>query len=95
MYAAVPSIQKDCQVTLLPPPLDYSNPDLLLTPVQSLQYLHWRYGINFTLRSFYSMINRRQSPKPTYFRDKPRFTIPDIDEWVRQSLSDHRKKGGI
>jgi hypothetical protein len=62
---------------------DYNNPDLLLTPAQTVEYLRWRYGINIALSSFYSMINRGQSPIPTRFRGRPKFKIQDIDAWVR------------
>ena len=68
---------------------DY-NSDQLLTCTETLQYLKERYGIKITLRSFYSMISRGQSPKPTYFRTKPRFYIADIDAWVLANLSDRR-----
>ena len=70
---------------------EYNNPDMLLTPAQTVEYLRWRYGINMALSSFYSMINRKQSPKATYFRNRPKFTVADIDEWVRSSLSPNRK----
>jgi predicted DNA-binding transcriptional regulator AlpA len=70
-----------------------NNSDLLLLPKETLAYLASRYNINIKLKSFYSMINRKQSPKPTYFRNRPKFYVSDIDEWVRQNLSDHRKKG--
>jgi len=69
---------------------DYNKPDLLLTPKETLEYLDWRYRINIALASFYSMINRKEGPTPTYFRNRPKFTVPNIDAWVRSNLSDHR-----
>jgi hypothetical protein len=83
--AALPEI---AQMTLIP---DYNNPYLLLTPKKTLEYLDWRYGIHIALASFYSMINRKEGPTPTYFRGLPRFTVPNIDEWVRNNLSPDRK----
>jgi hypothetical protein len=59
------------------------NPDRrLLMPIEALADLAQRYNIYYTLHSFYSMINRGQSPEPTYFRGKPRFTTAAIDAWV-------------
>ena len=74
---------------------EYNNPTLLLTPKEALEYLDWRYGINIALSSFYSMINKKTSPTPTYFRGLPRFTVPNIDEWVRNNLSNGRKNGSV
>jgi predicted DNA-binding transcriptional regulator AlpA len=73
----------------------YNNPDQLLSPKETLEYLRWRYGIIIAPSSFYSMINRKDCPKPTYFRKRPKFRIPDIDEWVRDNLSDTRKNVGV
>ena len=70
---------------------DYSNQDRLLSPKPTIDYLQTRYGINISQASFYSMISRGDAPKVTYFRNRPKFTIADIDEWVRNNLSDHRE----
>jgi hypothetical protein len=62
-----------------PPP---DNSKRLLKPTEALADLALRYNLHYKLTSFYSMINRRQSPEPTYIRNKPRFTIAAIDTWV-------------
>jgi hypothetical protein len=54
----------------------------LLTPSEALADLAQRYNLRYKLNSFYSMINRGQSPEPTYIRGKPKFTIAAIDAWV-------------
>jgi predicted DNA-binding transcriptional regulator AlpA len=66
------------------------SPNRLLSPKETVEYLRAHYGIIIALSSFYSMINRKQSPKPTYFRGRPKFYISDIDEWVTQNLSNDR-----
>jgi hypothetical protein len=78
------------------PPIEppYNNPDQLLTPKETTEYIKWRYGITISLSSLYTMIYNKTGPKPTYFRNRPKFRIPDIDSWVRDNLSDHRKNGG-
>ena len=68
-----------------------SNPDRLLSPKEAVDFLKMQYGIKTSLPSFYSMISRKDGPKVTYFRNRPKFTVPDIDEWVRNNLSDNRK----
>jgi predicted DNA-binding transcriptional regulator AlpA len=75
-------------MTLIP---EYNTPDRLLTPKETVHYLHLRYGIIISLASFYSMISRGTGPKPTYFRGRPKFYEKDIDEWVRTNLSPNRK----
>ena len=68
------------------------NPsDRLLSPKDTIEYLQTRYGIHISLASIYTMISRGVAPKITYFRGRPKFTIADIDEWVRNNLSDNRK----
>jgi hypothetical protein len=74
---------------------DYNSSTLSLTPKETLEYILWRYNIKIALSSFYTMINRKTSPTPTYFRGLPRFTVPDIDEWVRKNLSNGRKNGSV
>jgi predicted DNA-binding transcriptional regulator AlpA len=69
------------------------SPNRLLSPKETVEYLRTRYGIIIALSSFYSMINRKQSPKPTYFRKRPKFYTSDIDDWVARNLSNDR--GGI
>jgi hypothetical protein len=69
---------------------EYNTPDRL-TPKETVHYLHLRYGINISLASFYTMISRGDSPKVTYFRNRPKFTLADIDEWVRKNLYANRK----
>jgi hypothetical protein len=71
----------------LPP----ENLDRLLTYQGVIDYLAQRYGIQISLASFYTMKSRGQSPKVTYFRTRPRFTIADIDEWVQRNISRNRK----
>jgi hypothetical protein len=66
-------------------------PDRLLSPKEAVGYLQERYGIILSLASLYSMISRGDAPRVTYFRGRPKFTTPDLDEWVRRNLSDHRK----
>jgi hypothetical protein len=68
---------------------DY-NPARLLSPKEALEYLKDHYGIIISLASFYSDISRGTGPKPTYFRNRPKFYEKDIDEWVRNNLSDRR-----
>jgi predicted DNA-binding transcriptional regulator AlpA len=63
----------------------------LLSPKETIQDLQSRYGILISLASFYTMISRGDSPKVTYFRNRPKFTVADIDEWVRNNLSANRK----
>lgn len=63
------------------------NPDRLLSPKEAIDYLKSRYGIVISLASFYTMISRRQSPNVTDFRGRPKFKMPDIDEWVRNNTS--------
>jgi hypothetical protein len=65
--------------------------DRLLSPKDAIEYLKTRYGIIISIASFYSMISRGDAPKVTYFRGRPKFTVADIDEWVRGNLSDDRK----
>jgi hypothetical protein len=79
-------------MTLVP---EYNTPDRLLTPKETVHYLYLRYGILISLPTFYSMISRKESPLPTYFRGRPRFTLPNIDARVERNLSDDRKNGGI
>jgi hypothetical protein len=64
--------------------------DRLLSPKETVDYLQTRYGIQISPASFYTMKSRGDSPKVTYFRNRPRFTKADIDEWVRNNLSDRR-----
>jgi predicted DNA-binding transcriptional regulator AlpA len=71
--------------------LAMNNPDRLLSPKEAIEYLRVRYGISISLATFYTMIYRGDSPKPTYFRNRPKFTVADIDEWVRKNLSANRK----
>jgi hypothetical protein len=66
-------------------------PDRLRSPKELVEYLKERYGIIISLASCYTMISRGDAPKVTYFRKRPKFTIYDIDEWVRGNLSDDRK----
>jgi predicted DNA-binding transcriptional regulator AlpA len=68
-----------------------NNPERLLSVQEALEYLKERYGIGIRLSTFYSKINRRESPVPVYFFGRPKFTIVNIDEWVRRNLSDDRK----
>jgi predicted DNA-binding transcriptional regulator AlpA len=68
-----------------------AQPERFLSPKETVEDIHRRYGLPISLTSFYSMISRREGPKPTYFRNRPKFTIADIDEWVRKNLSDDRK----
>jgi hypothetical protein len=68
-----------------------NNPDRLHSPQGALNYLKERYGIVISLASFYTMINRRTAPTPTYFRGRPKFYENDMDEWVRNNLSPKRK----
>jgi predicted DNA-binding transcriptional regulator AlpA len=71
--------------------LPMNNSDRLLSPKEAIEYIHIRYGVNISLASFYTMISRGEVPKVTYFRGRPKFTIADIDEWVRNNLSPKRK----
>jgi predicted DNA-binding transcriptional regulator AlpA len=71
--------------------LAMNNPDRLFSPKEVIEYLRTRYGIHISLASFYTMISRGEAPKVTYFRGRPKFTIADIDEWVRNNLSPKRK----
>jgi predicted DNA-binding transcriptional regulator AlpA len=66
-------------------------PDEFLSPTETVKYLRTRYRIQISLPSLYSMISRGDAPKGTYFRNRPKFTEADIDEWVKQNLSDNRK----
>ena len=68
--------------------------DWLLSPKDTIEYLRTRYGI-ISPATFYTMISRGEAPKVTYFRGRPRFTLPNIDEWVRNNLSSGRKNGGV
>jgi hypothetical protein len=63
----------------------------LLSPKETVEYLQTHYGIQISLPSLYSMISRKDGPKVTYFRNRPKFTIADIDEWVRSNLSPVRR----
>jgi len=65
--------------------------DRLLSPKEMVEYLKTRYGIIISLASLYSMISRGDAPKVTYFRNRPKFTISDIDEWVLNNRSYDRK----
>jgi predicted DNA-binding transcriptional regulator AlpA len=76
-------------------PFREQSPDRLLSPREALEYLQTRYGIIFKISTFYSMINRGEAPKVTYFRKRSRFLAADIDEWVRGNLSDKRTKGSV
>jgi hypothetical protein len=71
--------------------LPIEPPGRLLSPRELIDYLAQQYGLPLTLPSLYSMISRGDSPKVTYFRNRPKFKIPDIDTWVRNNLSDNRK----
>jgi hypothetical protein len=64
--------------------------DRLLSPQKAIDYLKERYGIVISIASFYSDKSRGTGPKPTYFRGLPKFYEKDIDEWVRNNLSDRR-----
>jgi hypothetical protein len=75
--------------------LPEQSPDHLLSPKEAVEYLQARYGLTISIESLYSMTSRGTGPKPTYFRNRPRFTQPDLDEWVRNSLSDKRKRGRL
>jgi predicted DNA-binding transcriptional regulator AlpA len=77
-------------MTLVPIQPEYYDPDRLLSPKETVDNIHILYGIQISLASFYTMISRKEGPKPTYFRGRPKFTIADIDKWVRGNLSDHR-----
>ena len=70
---------------------DSHTPDLLLSPTKALEYLKQRYGITISIKSFYSMISRSESPKVTYFRARPKFKIADIDEWARSNTSSRKR----
>jgi hypothetical protein len=63
----------------------------LLSPKEAIEDLRQRYGLIISIASLYSMISRGDAPKVTYFRGRPKFTIADIDEWVRNNLSNNRK----
>jgi hypothetical protein len=69
--------------------------DRLLSPTEVVEYLQARYGLTISIESLYSMTSRGTGPKPTYFRNRPKFTTSDIDEWVRSNLSDKRKRGQL
>jgi hypothetical protein len=71
--------------------LPIENPGRLLSPREAIDYLAEQYGLPLTLPSLYSMISRGDAPKVTYFRNRPKFKIPDLDSWVRNNLSDNRK----
>jgi predicted DNA-binding transcriptional regulator AlpA len=64
----------------------------LLSPKETVDYLKMRWSLSISISTFYSNINRGVSPTPTYFRNLPKFTTTDIDEWVRNNLSNHRCK---
>lgn len=68
--------------------------DRLLSPKETVAHLADKYGVHISLASLYSMISRREGPKVTYFRNRPKFTLADIDEWVHKNLSDSRNKLG-
>jgi predicted DNA-binding transcriptional regulator AlpA len=68
-----------------------TNPVRLLSPKETVEDIRNRYGLPISLTSFYTMISRKEGPKPTYFRNRPKFTVADIDEWVHTNLSDLRK----
>jgi hypothetical protein len=68
-----------------------AHPERFLSPKETVEDIRHRYGLPISLTSFYSMISRREGPKPTYFRNRPKFTIADIDAWVSNNLSDNRK----
>ena len=68
-----------------------TNTVRLLSPKETVDDIRNRYGLPISLTSFYTMISRGDSPKVTYFRNRPKFTVADIDEWVRNSLSANRK----
>jgi hypothetical protein len=65
--------------------------DRLLSPKEAIDYLKSRYGIIISPASFYTMISRGDSPTVTYFRTRPKFKVPDLDEWVQRNISDKRK----
>jgi hypothetical protein len=67
------------------------NQEPLLSPKEAIDYLRQRYGLPISLASFYTLISRGDSPNVTYFRNRPKFTKPDIDEWVRRNISDARQ----
>jgi predicted DNA-binding transcriptional regulator AlpA len=75
--------------------LAIDNPGRLLSPQETIEHLRTHHGINIALSSFYSMMSRGQGPKPTYFRDRPKFTTADIDAWVLSNLSDNRKNRSV
>jgi hypothetical protein len=75
--------------------LAIDNPGRLLSPKETIEHLRTHHGINIALSSFYSMMSRGQGPKPTYFRGRPRFTVPNADAWVQRNLSDDRKNGSV
>jgi hypothetical protein len=66
-------------------------PDKFMSPKEAVESIKERYGLSISVTSLYSMINRGDSPKVTYFRNLPKFTVPDIDEWVKNNRSDKRK----
>jgi hypothetical protein len=68
----------------------YEPTDRLLTPTKAVEYLKQRYDIVISVNSLYTMISRGGAPKVTYFRGRPKFIVPDIDDWVQKTLSDHR-----
>jgi hypothetical protein len=45
--------------------------DRLLSPQKAIDYLAQQYGLPISLASFYTMISRGDSPKVTYFRNRP------------------------
>jgi hypothetical protein len=63
----------------------------LLPPKEAVEDLEARYGLKVSIASLYTMISRGDAPKVTYFRGHPKFTVPDIDEWVRNNTSNGRK----
>jgi predicted DNA-binding transcriptional regulator AlpA len=65
--------------------------DKLFSPQETVDHLRTRYGIKISLASLYSMISRGDGPKVTYFRGRPKFTESDIDEWVKNNISDKRR----
>jgi hypothetical protein len=67
-----------------------NSPDRLLSPVEILKYLDEKYGLKFSLKSFYPMICRGDSPKKTRWRNRPKSTPKDIDEWVERHKSGRR-----
>jgi predicted DNA-binding transcriptional regulator AlpA len=72
-------------------PMTLAQTDRLLSPKEMVEYLKTRYGIIISLASLYSMISRGDAPKVTYFRNRPKFTISDIEEWVLNNRSYDRK----